>query len=268
MSSADSPHARSSRVTLAEYQHRYRHVRLSRTDNGILTAQLHSDGGPLIFALSVYEDLLSLFYHIGADRENRVLILTGTGDAFIGGADLGNPAESGTPEGFDEYYSRCKLLGLRHLELEVPIIAALNGPVLFHNELALLCDVLLATDNVLFRDAGHLPGRIVPGDGVQVIWQELLGPVRIKHYLWLQQQFTAQQLLEWGIVAEVLPSHEALLARARAIAQDLSQLPPLTLRYTRQALNWELRRKFTEQLGHGMALEGITVNDVFVQKAL
>jgi enoyl-CoA hydratase/carnithine racemase len=177
---------RSSKVVLADYQHRYQHAELDRTPDGILTVRLHSDNQPVIFALEVYRDLISLFQNIAADRENRVVILTGTGDAFIGGADLGNPRVSGTPEGFDQYYWHCKLLGLRHLEIEAPIIAALNGPVLLHNELALLSDVLIATPNTVFQDAGHLPGGIVPGDGVQVIWQELIGPLRTKQYLYLK----------------------------------------------------------------------------------
>jgi enoyl-CoA hydratase/carnithine racemase len=69
-----------------------------------------------------------------------------------------------------------------------------------------------------------------------------------------------------GLIAEILPDQQALMARANAIAADLNKLPPLTLRYTRQTLNWELRRKFTEQLGQAMALEGITVNSVFLPR--
>lgn len=86
------------------YFDRYPRVAMSRTGDGVLTVRLHQKGKPITFSLPTYQQLVGAFTDIGADPRNRVVILTGTDDAFIGGADLGDPAESFTPEGFDAYY--------------------------------------------------------------------------------------------------------------------------------------------------------------------
>src|SRR5690606_25887315 len=74
------------RATFAEYRSRYRHVAMERVD-GILTLRLHSDDGPLVWGARPHEELGYCFGDVGNDPENRVVILTGTGDRFIGGLD-------------------------------------------------------------------------------------------------------------------------------------------------------------------------------------
>jgi enoyl-CoA hydratase/carnithine racemase len=73
------------RAAFAEYSTRYRHVRMRR-EGGVLELQLHSDGGPLIWGASPHTELGYCFADIGSDPDNRVILLTGTGDRFI--ADL------------------------------------------------------------------------------------------------------------------------------------------------------------------------------------
>jgi enoyl-CoA hydratase/carnithine racemase len=252
------------RLTFEDYQNKYSHFQMERSD-GILEVTLNDgNGGPVSWNLSCYEQAISALQDIGADRENRAIILTGAGDAFIGSADLGDPAESGTTEGFDPFFWHGSRLGLRLLDIEAPIIAAVNGPAVIHTEIPLLSDIVLASDNAYFQDSGHIPGQIVPGDGCQVIWEELLGPVQAKYFLWRSQQLDAARCLELGVVNEVLSS-AALLPRARELAQELAALPALTRRYTRLALNQRLKRRFAEAVSYGMALEGITVFNVFRQ---
>jgi hypothetical protein len=66
---------------------------------------------------------------------------------------------------------------MNHLNIEVPIIAAVNGPALIHAELAVLCDIVLAAEHAEFQDAPHFPNGIVPGDGVHVIGRWCLAPI-------------------------------------------------------------------------------------------
>jgi enoyl-CoA hydratase/carnithine racemase len=247
-----------------EYFSRYPRVAMSRTGDGVLTVRLHLDEGPITFSLPTYQQLVQAFTDIGADPQNRVVVLTGTGDAFIGGADLGDPTESFTPEGFDAYYWHGSRLSQRLLDIQAPIVCAMNGRAVIHTEMPLLCDVLIAADDAYFEDTGHLPGGIVAGDGVQTVWEAVLGPMQMRHFIWLRQKITAARLHELGVVAELHP-RAAVLERAQAIAAELAKQPTLNLRYTALALKHRFKQLFAEQVPLGMALEGITINQALRQ---
>ena len=141
-------------------------------------------------------------------------------------------------------------------QLEIPVIAAVNGPATVHAELALLCDIVLAADHTVFQDAPHYPSGLVPGDGVHVIWPMLLGPNRGRYFLLTGQRIDAAQALDLGVVSEVL-APEALLPRAHALAAKLARQPTTTLRYTRDAVVQPIRRALLDNLAYGLALEGL-----------
>ena len=66
---------------LATYQNAFPHAKLTRRDNGVLEIALHTNGGKLLFNGHTHEEFVELFHQVGEDRDNRVVILTGTGDA-------------------------------------------------------------------------------------------------------------------------------------------------------------------------------------------
>src|SRR5262249_31871710 len=149
---------------LETYASKYETVRMERQD-GILQVTLHTHGGPLLWGEVPHRELGYAFADIAADPENRVVLLTGAGDSFW--ASLGGGANDvSTPRGWDKIYGEGKRLLLNLLDIEVPMIAAVNGPATIHAELALLCDIVLASDAAYFQDAAHFPNSVVPGDGV------------------------------------------------------------------------------------------------------
>jgi enoyl-CoA hydratase/carnithine racemase len=79
------------------------------------------------------------------------------------------PPQVGIPSmASDHIYNDAKYLLMNLLNIEVPIIAAVNGPALIHAELAVLCDIVIASPNAAFQDAPHFPNRVVPGDGADL----------------------------------------------------------------------------------------------------
>jgi len=147
------------------------------------------------------------------------------------------------------------------LDIEVPMIAAINGPVTVHSEYALLCDIVLAAQDAYFQDAPHPAFGIVPGDGLHVVWPEVIGEIRGRYFLLSGQKLSAQEAKDYGAVNEVV-SRQALLPRAWELARHLKKQNPLTLRYTRMALSTRLRRRLQESLSYGLALEGISAAQV------
>jgi 1,4-dihydroxy-2-naphthoyl-CoA synthase len=111
-----------------------------------------------------------------------------------------------------------------------------NGPALIHAELAVLCDIVLASETAAFQDAPHFPNGIVPGDGVHVIWPLVLGPNRGRYFLLTGQKLSARESLDLGVVSEVLPQDQ-LLPRAWELARQITTKPTLAVRYARVALN-------------------------------
>ena len=127
--------------------------------------------------------------------------------------------------------------------------------------MALLTDIVLATPETVFQDKPHCEFGIVPGDGVHVLWHQVIGPIRGRYFPLTRQVLDAQTAKDYGVVNEIVPA-EHLLARAHELADGIAALPPLTGRYTRMALTQHLRRLIDEGVGYSLALEGISAADV------
>src|SRR5580658_10164021 len=242
------------------YRDSFPNARLTRSKTGVLEVALHTNGGTLVFNGYTHEQFVDLFHAVGSDRDNRVVILTGSGNAFM---ETISPEgfDFLTPQGYDKIYREGRKVLMNILDIEVPLIAAVNGPARLHSEYILLADIVLATPSTVFQDKPHFELGIVPGDGVHLLWQEVIGSVRGRYFILTSQELGAEKAKEWGAVNEIVPA-DKLLPRAREIAGKLAKLPPLTSSYTRVPLTQKLRRVIDEGVGYGLALEGISAADV------
>src|SRR4029077_21121887 len=245
---------------LADYQNMFENARLTRSKSGVLEVVLHTNGNTLLFNGHTHEQFVELFHAIGSDADNRVVILTGSGPAFMQ-AISPEGFDFFSPQGYDKIYREGKKVLMNILDIEAPMIAAVNGPVRLHSEYILLADVVLATPSTISQDKPHFEFGIVPGDGVNLLWQEAIGTIRGRYYILPRQELDAQTAKEWGAVNEIVPA-DRLLPRAREIAEGLAKLPSLTTKYTRIAMTQKLRRIIDEGVTLGLALEGISAADV------
>lgn len=238
--------------TFDEYRERYAGLSMERDDKGVLTVRL-----PDPFTGRDHRELPEAWADVGGDLENRIIVLTGKGENFFGDLDFDGFADLTTPEGWDTIYREGRAL-LRNLaNVPMPVIAAVNGPAKAHGDIALLADIVVASEDATFRDNPHVSVDLPPGDGAQVVWPWAIGPKRASYFLWLDQTLDARTALEWGVVNEVLPKEE-VLPRAYEIAEQLGKLPTLTLRYTRDMMTQRIKRLLDEGTPYGLALEGLT----------
>ena len=242
------------------YRDKYETISMDR-QGGILQMTLGTDGGPLRWGRQAHAELEEAFLNIGRDRENQVVIMTGTGDEFSGpvaDAESNRAAHKQSPDEWAELgWESNRLLG-NLLGIDVPMISAVNGPAARHAELPVMCDIVLAAENASFQDSAHFVGGLVPGDGVHVVFPMIMGLNRGRYFLLTGQVLDAGQAMEAGLVNEILP-REKLLPRAWELAHQIMQQPEMNRRYARILLTEHLRRQLSELLPYGLALEGLAI---------
>ena len=242
-----------------DYKDRFDHIKLERDEDGILLMQMHTNGSDVEWGLPVHDNIAEVWRTVGGDPENRVIILTGSGDTFLD-KEIPMPNKDWvTPELWIELHREAKRLVLDHLEVEVPIIAAINGNVRVHSEQALLCDITIAAEGALFGDHPHFVNGVVAGDGVHVIWPLVVGLNRARYFLMSGEEIDAKTAQEWGAVNEIVPKDQ-VLPRAYELARRLAQRPSMALRTQRMLMLSEVKKAMLQGVSHGMMTEGLVAS--------
>lgn len=215
----------------------------------------------------LHGELARLFRELKREDEARALLLTGEGPAFSAGGDFA---------WFPSLDDLAKLEHLRRdakqmiwdlLDVELPIVAAVNGPAVgLGASLALLCDVIFLAEGAWIADP-HVRIGIVAGDGGAAIWPLLLGPARAKQYLLSGDPVAAAEAERIGLVNFVVPASQ-LAAQSLAFAERLAAGAPLALRYTKQALNQTLKQALLAAFDVSTALEIVTFQSEDHREAL
>jgi enoyl-CoA hydratase/carnithine racemase len=235
----------------------YENFAVSRSDGGVLTVRFHTNDKEHTFTGTTHHDFPHLIEDIAYDRDNKVLVLTGTGSTFIDAIDGPSLGDFTKPWEADKAYLEGRRGIQRLVDIEMPIVAAVNGPVSVHSEYALLADVIVASDTAVFSDFPHLGAGIAPGDGLVVVWEEVLGLNRARFLELTRGAFTAQEALAWGAVGEVVPQQQ-VLARAQELAEQMTATPQLTNRYVAMIFRQRISRRLNEGMLLGMALESLS----------
>lgn len=204
-------------------------------------------------------EFVAVFEECQQDPDIRVIILTGNGKAFCAGFDLQELASSdgNASQEADNAIARAMEA------FDGPIIGAINGHAVTGGfEMALACDVLIASEKARFADT-HARVGILPGWGLSQKLPRLIGLSRAKEISFTGLPVFAQQAYEWGLVNHVLPQDQ-LLPKARELAEAmcgcvphiLTQYKPLIdegfSKPYRDALAWE-EEQAIESARHAMA---------------
>jgi enoyl-CoA hydratase/carnithine racemase len=247
-----------------DYRDDYAHWHMERSDDGILLLRFHKDGGEADWSYDIHHETALLWGKVGADPETKVIILTGTGEAFLRReatyAGVVDREEMDDPQvravEWIDAHSYGKRIEMDLLEIEQPMIAAINGPCTIHAEQLLLCDIVLAAEHTLIADHTHMVFGLLPGDGVQVVYPLLMGLNRARYFMLTGQVLDAQECLDLGLFNEVLPAND-VLPRAYEHARRILERKPMVLRLFRPTVLQQVKRMFAESLSHGLMMEAI-----------
>ncbi|HYF08843.1 MAG TPA: crotonase/enoyl-CoA hydratase family protein [Acetobacteraceae bacterium] len=202
----------------------------------------------------------------------RVGILTGAGTAFSSGGNvrrMGEAAGAGpaaaerTPAQARAYYRHGIQRIPRAIEaVEVPIIAAVNGPAIGAGcDLACMCDLRIAGESARFAESFVKLG-IIPGDGGAWLLPRVVGFAKASEMALTGDAISAQESLECGLVSRVVPD-DALMDAARALAARIAANPPQAVRMTRKLLRaaWTATLDQVLELSAGMQAVAHTTQD-------
>ena len=169
---------------------------------------------------------VAAFEDCSTDDNVRVIILTGNGRAFCAGFDLKELGSNHSDNAAEEVNNA---LAWAMAAFEGPIIGAINGHAITGGfEMALACDVLIASENARFADT-HARVGILPGWGLSQKLPRLIGLSRAKEISFTGAPVFAQQAYEWGLVNHVYPADE-LLDKAVAMAENMCACVPQVLK--------------------------------------
>jgi enoyl-CoA hydratase len=251
----------------APSQDGFRALRIERLDDVLRVTIDHPQS-----ALNAVDDLLHgelarLFRELKRERSARAVLLTGAGRAFSAGGDFAWFPTLDDLEKLEHLRRDAKQLVWDLLDVELPIVAAINGPAVgLGASIALLCDTIFMADTASIADP-HVRVGIVAGDGGAAIWPLALGPARAKQYLLTGDPLDAREAERLGLVNRVVPA-ASLADEALAFARRLAAAAPLAIRYTKQAVNKLVKDALNIAFDTSTALEIVTLQSEDHREAL
>jgi enoyl-CoA hydratase len=208
---------------------------------------------------ALHRGLADVWRQLTADRDARVVILTGAGRAFSAGGDLDwITSFLDDPVARDESLREGAQIIEELLRFPLPVIAAVNGPAVgLGCSIAVLCDVVLISERASLADP-HVAVGLVAGDGGAAFWP-LLGPIlRSREYLYTGDRIPAATAVELGLATRVVPADD-LLPEARKLAARIAAQPPAAVQGTKRVVNMHLSRALAGAVQAGFAAEAATM---------
>jgi len=178
------------------------------------------------------DEIASELERLDPDPEVRCVVIAGSDDVFAAGADIRAMAERTLPEAL---YHPAAGFWRRLAAIKTPLIAAVSGYALGGGcELALACDMIVASETALFGQPEITLG-IIPGGGGTQRLAKVLGKQRTMEYVLTGRRFDAGMAFHWGIVNKVVRQQDCEL-EAIELARTIAERPPLAVRLAKQAV--------------------------------
>jgi len=206
----------------------------------------------------LHTELEDIFADVARDEEVNAVVLTGAGKAFSAGGDVKGMDVTPTERLRRVPLSYARRLIHNLLDVEQPIIAAVNGHAIgLGATIALFCDTIIASEQAKIGDP-HVRVGLVAGDGGAIIWPLLCGLAKAKEYLMTGDVISAAEAERIGLINHVVPQDE-VMPKAMELAQRLANGPTKAIRWTKLACNKRLRDEVNLVLEAGLAAETISM---------
>ena len=214
---------------------------------------------------ALIDDIVNTVNWINATPEVAVLIITGEGSAFSAGGNIKDMAErsgdfAGDVQTLESRYRQgIQQIPLAMEKLEVPVIAAVNGPAIGAGfDLANMCDFRIASTKAKFGETFINLG-IIPGDGGAWFMQRLIGYQQAAELTFTGKVIDAATAQQMGITLKVV-EHESLITEALNFASEIASKPTAALRMTKRLMKMAQRTALPDFLDVCAAYQGMCHN--------
>jgi enoyl-CoA hydratase/carnithine racemase len=200
------------------------------------TILLNRPGMKNAFTLAMIDEWADALRSARTDPEVRVVVVTGAGDAFCSGVDLGEfTAEATGPFPLKSVLTdRIHRVAYALEDLDKPVIAAVNGTAVGAGmDMALMCDIRLLARSARLSE-GYIRVGLVPGDGGCYYLPRLVGMAKALELLWTGDFLDADEALRLGLANHVYPDKD-FVAAWRAFARRLADQPPINVQMIKRA---------------------------------
>jgi enoyl-CoA hydratase/carnithine racemase len=221
----------------------------------------------------VVDALVACVDRVNADYDVRAVIVTGAGTAFSAGGNIKLLAEGAPPFGGPPHLSRDGYRrGIQRVpramyHCDVPLVAAVNGPAIGAGcDLALMCDLRVASENAVFAESFVKLG-IIPGDGGAWLLPRAIGAARAAEMALTGDRIDATTALAWGLVSQVVPPDE-LAGAARALADRVAVNPPHAVRMAKKLLRESQHQSLDSLLELSAAMQPLAHNTLDHHEAI
>lgn len=212
------------------------------------------------------EDIVTTAEWVNHCAEVSVLVITGAGSAFSAGGNVRDMAERGgdfagdVAECAERYRQGIQRIPLALQAVEVPIIAAVNGPAIGAGfDLANMADMRIASEKAKFGET-FLNLGIIPGDGGAWFMQRLIGYQQAFELTLTGRIVEAAEAKDMGIVMQVV-SHDELMPTALKLAQRIASQPPKATRLTKRLMKMAQRMELKDFLDLCACFQGMCHNE-------
>ncbi len=238
---------------------------VEREEHILIARMNRPDSRNALTAPEYMQEFVDLCAAIRRDKTVNVLVLTGNGSSFCAGGNVKDMRDkSGIFEGSpaelrNQYRDGIQTIPLCVYELDIPVIAAVNGPAIGAGlDLACMCDVRIASEKAKFAESFIKLG-LVPGDGGAWLLPRVVGMPRATLMSLTGDMIDSSKALEYGLVTDVYPADQ-LMAEAMKVARSMAANPSAALRMTKRLLREGEHMRLSSLLEMSAAYQALAHN--------
>lgn len=246
----------------------YEHLLFDLRDRGVLLVTINRPDRGNAVNPKLHIELGTVWREIDRDRRVSVAVITGAGDTFCSGGEIGSFGGDDHPDSADIDESMHEMGSLVNgmIECRKPTISAVNGLAMASGlAVALSADISVVGENVKLND-GHLRGGMVAGDHAVLLWPLYMSLAKARYYLLTGDTLTGREAERLGLMSVCVPDAD-VLDRALSIAERIAGNAQYATRWTKRALNaWVRQQAPIFELS--TALQMISLHGADMQSAL
>ena len=241
---------------------KYGFLTVDKAENGVATVTMNDPDKLNAVGPDNHKELEYIWIDLARDEEIKAIVFTGAGRAFSAGGDVKKmAARAGTEFGL-QYALRVPQNTLRLFEhmllVPQPIIAAVNGDAIgLGLTIALFADMSVVAEDARLGDT-HIKVGLVAGDGGAVVWPLLVGPQRAKEFLMRGKLLKGTEAAAMNLVNYAFPKGQ-VLDEALKIAAEIAAQPLWAVRWSKAAVNKQIKAQLNQVLELSIAYESLTM---------